>query len=345
MSHTDDIPMVEITRPGRFIIFVGGFVALICALLWIFFSANAVVKNSGTFEIASGQSARSVWSSLEEQKFVHGTVGLRYHSWRFGAENAIQAGTYQLEAGEKLGDVVQRFIAGDVLLDELTLTYPEGFTLQQMAARTASRGIGTEEAFMAAAQPASHVEEFPFLQDIPAGRSLEGYLFPDTYRVFGDDTPEDVIQRLLTNFSQKVTSDLMNEALTQGRTLDEVIIMASIIEREVTSDDDMAQVSGILWKRFDDKIGLAADATVRYVLNKWDGALTVEDLAVDSPYNTRKYAGLPPGPISNPGLRAIIAAIRPEPSDYYYYLSTPSGETIFSKTNDEHNANKQKYLN
>ncbi len=336
--------MVAITKPGRFIVFIGSFVVLIYALLWIFFSANAAVQKSGTFEIAIGQSARSVWSGLEAQGFVRGTVGLRYYSWRFGAENTIQAGTYQLETGESLGDVVQRFIAGDVLLDELTVTYPEGFTLQQIAARTASRDIGTEETFIETAKSVAFAEEFPWLQDIPAGRSLEGYLFPDTYRVFGDDTPEDVVKRMLANFSQKITSDVINEALANGRTLDEIIIMASMIEREVTSDDDMAMVSGILWQRLADDTGLGADATVRYVLNKWEGALTVEDLAVDSPYNTRRYAGLPPGPISNPGLRAIMAAIRPEASDYYYYLSTPSGETIFSETNEEHNANKAKYL-
>jgi UPF0755 protein len=120
--------------------------------------------------------------------------------------------------------------------------------------------------------------------------------------------------------------------------------MASIIEREVISDDDMAMVSGVLWKRFDEGMGLDADATVRYALKKWDEPLTIQDLQIDSPYNTRRYRGLPPGPICNPGLRALIAAIRPQASEYYYYLSTPEGETVFARTNDEHNNNKAKYL-
>jgi UPF0755 protein len=110
------------------------------------------------------------------------------------------------------------------------------------------------------------------------------------------------------------------------------------------SDNDLARVAGVLWQRYEDGVGLDADATVRYALNKWDGPLTVADLASDSPYNTRRWKGLPPGPISNPGLRAILAAAHPEKTDYYYYLSTPQGETIFSKTNEEHNQNKAKYL-
>lgn len=120
--------------------------------------------------------------------------------------------------------------------------------------------------------------------------------------------------------------------------------MASIIEREVISNEDMALVSGVLWQRFDDDVGLAADATVRYALDKWDAPLTAADLQSDSPYNTRRFKGLPPGPISNPGLRALIASVRPEASDFYYYLSSPSGETIFSRTLDEHNTNKAKHL-
>ena len=122
------------------------------------------------------------------------------------------------------------------------------------------------------------------------------------------------------------------------------MIMASIIEREVQSDKDMGVVSGVLWKRFDEGMGLDVDATVRYALEKWDEPLTVQDLAIESPYNTRKWRGLPPGPISNPGLRAIQAAVQPEKSPYYYYLSAPTGETIFSKNLSEHNTNKYKYL-
>lgn len=148
---------------------------------------------------------------------------------------------------------------------------------------------------------------------------------------------------MLANFNAKVTQELRDEAKAQNRTLDEIVIMASIIEKEVQSAEDMALVSGVLWKRIDDNEGLYADATLEYIVNK-DGELTVGDLLKDTPYNTRKYRGLPPGPISNPGLSAILAAIRPQKSDYYYYLTAKDGDTVFAKTNDEHNRNKAKYL-
>lgn len=336
--------MIQIVRPGRFLFFIGVILLLIIGgVIWIMWGSGKIVKG-GEFEIAAGRPAAGVWDDLAEQGYVSRTLPLRFYGWRQNAASKLQAGVYSLREGENIKGVISRFAAGDANSDELTLTYPEGFTLEQMAERTAQKGIGTKEEFLDAAKPAAFGEQFGYIGQLPVERSLEGYLFPDTYHVFADDSPADVIQRMLTNFDRKISGELLTEVQASGRTLDEIIIMASIIEREVIRDNDMAQVSGVLWKRLDEGGGLGADATVRYVLNKWDRALTVQDLDVDSPYNTRRYRGLPPGPISNPGLRAIIAAIRPQQSEFYYYLSAPNGETIFSKTNEEHNANKAKYL-
>ncbi len=336
--------MFQITSPIRFIFFILAILGIIVLIAGVSAWGTGTIQRSGEFEISSGSSAASVWGALADQGFASRRLPFQYEGWRQDAATSIQAGIYRLEAGEKAGGVVRRFIIGDVSPDELTLTFPEGFTLQQIAARAAARGIGSEEEYLTAASPSAFADKFTYLANIPEGRSLEGYLFPDTYRVFADDTPADVIARMLANFDSRLTADLRLQAAEAGRTLDEIIIMASIIEREVLSDEDMAVVAGILWQRLDDGAGLDADGTVRYALNKWDGALTVDDLATDSPYNTRTYRGLPPGPISNPGLRAIMAAVEPQESEFYYYLSAPNGETIFSKTNDEHNANKVKYL-
>ena len=301
------------------------------------------IEKTGQITIESGQSASSVWNTIKEDEYTTRVLPWKVYSYRFGAASKIQAGTYQVEVGESIKEVIQRLIKGDTVADELTVTFPEGFTEEQMAERLANRGIGTVKEFTSST-PADFAKDFPFLGLLPAGRTLEGYLFPDTYNVFGDDTPQDVQRRMLATFQAKIPSSVMDDIRAQGRTLDEIIIMASIIEREVIHDEDMAKVADVLWKRNDEDTGLYADATIRYVLNKWDGGLTVQDLAIDSPYNTRKYKGLPPGPISNPGIRAIMAAINPTPTDFYYYLSTPTGETVFAKTNDEHNLNKAKYL-
>lgn len=314
------------------------------ALGWVMWG-GATIQHSGEITIEEGSSAIAIWNKMASERFTWRVLPWRYYAWRSGKANQIKAGKYRLEKGESVKTIINRLIAGDAIPDEFTITYPEGFTTEQMASRTEARGIGTAQQFKdEVAHPERYALSYAFIKDLPTGRNLEGYLFPDTYKVADDDTPQEVIKRMLATFNAKFTDDLRQEATTQKRTLDQIVIMASIIEREVLTDDDMATVSGVLWKRFDEGMGLDVDATVRYALNKWDEPLTVKDLQVDSPYNTRKYRGLPPGPISNPGLRALIAAVRPQQSDYYYYLSTPKGETIFSKTNDEHNANKAKYL-
>ena len=336
--------MIRITNPGRFITFIVALAILIVGAFMLLNVSNAVLEKSGEISIAPGAAAGPIWQELAAEGYTGSTLPWRYASWRQSAAAQIQAGVYTLEHGEHVSKVVRRFVNGDINPSEVSITYPEGFTLDQIAERTAAEGIGPKQAFLSASLPLDYVSRYSYLGAIPVNRGLEGYLFPDTYRVLEDDTPANVISRMLANFDQKFSDELRSEAQAQGRTIDQIVTMASIIEREVISDEDMALVSGVLWKRFDDGAGLDADATVRYALKKWDEPLTVQDLASDSPYNTRKWRGLPPGPISNPGLRALAAAVRPEESEFYYYLSAPTGETIFSRDLDEHNLNKAKYL-
>lgn len=334
---------IQITNKKKFATTTIGILAIVGSTLWLLWGGTTI-KKSGELTIASGEAAAQVWKNIVEEGFTSSTIPWRYYAWRQEAEAALQAGKYHIEKEETVAQVVARFKAGDTVPDELGITFPEGFTLKQMAERTAAKGVGTVEEYIAAATPQNFRDQHDFLHGVPTNRSLEGYLFPDTYQVFDDDSGRDVIARQLATFDAKFNEELQAEAQTAGRTLDQVVIMASIIEREVLTDDDMAVVAGVLWQRFDDEAGLGADATVRYALEKWDGPLTIQDLAVNSPYNTRRYRGLPPGPISNPGLRALVAATWPEESEYYYYLSAPDGKTYFAKTNDEHNANKAKYL-
>lgn len=335
--------IIIITNKKKFTATTLSVLAIAGVIGWLLWGGTAI-KKSGELTIASGAAAQQVWKNVVEEGFTSSTIPWRYYAWRQEAAVALQAGKYHIEKGETVAQVIARFKAGDTVPDELGITFPEGFTLKQMATRTAAKGLGTVDEYLGAATPQNFRDQYAFLQNLPASRSLEGYLFPDTYQVFDDDSARDVIARQLATFDAKFTPELRAEAQAAGRTLDQVVIMASIIEREVLTDDDMAVVAGVLWQRLDDGVGLGADATVRYALEKWDGPLNPQDLASDSPYNTRRFRGLPPGPISNPGLRALVAATRPEQSDYYYYLSAPDGKTYFAKTNDEHNANKAKYL-
>jgi UPF0755 protein len=180
---------------------------------------------------------------------------------------------------------------------------------------------------------------------LPPGATLEGFLFPDTYRIFRDAGAERIIEKMLDNFGDKLTSQMREDIKKQERTIYETIIMASIIEKEVRTPEDMQIVSGIFWDRIKNGQALESCATLAYILGVNKAQYSEEDTKIDSLYNTYKYRGLPPSPISNPGLNAIKAAIYPKYTEYNYFLSRPdTGETVFSRTYAEHLENKRKYL-
>ncbi|MBI2582856.1 endolytic transglycosylase MltG [Candidatus Azambacteria bacterium] len=210
---------------------------------------------------------------------------------------------------------------------EVTLTFPEGFASRDIAARLTEAGLPGEE-FLGLVQL----------------RRLAGRLFPDTYRFFLDSSAEDIVSRFLANFERQLTPELRAEILRQGKTAEEVLTMASLIEKEVRGPTDRAIVSGILWKRLALGIPLQVDATLAYITGKKDTRFSQAETRIESPYNTYLYLGLPPGPIANPGFESIQAALYPAPSPYLYYLSAKDGTTIFSRTLQEHNLAKARYL-
>ena len=193
-------------------------------------------------------------------------------------------------------------------------------------------------------KPKDFSEEFDFLEDKPKNLGLEGYLFPDTYEIFFEEGIEDIVRRMLDNFDRKLTLELKEEIASQKKSIFEIVTMASLIEKEVRTIEDKKIVSGILWKRLKSRMPLQVDATISYITGRKTTEITKEELKINSPYNTYKYKGLPLGPICNPGLESIKAAIYPKQSEYWFYLSTPEGETIFSKTLREHNEAITKYL-
>lgn len=242
---------------------------------------------------------------------------------------------------------------------EKTIKITEGWTDQEIADYLATIGPWTSADFIkaagitptAATGTSAIASNYDFLSDKPARASLQGYLFPDTYRVYASSTVTDIITKMLDNFGQKLTPQRRADIEAQGKTIYEILTMASIVEKEApinyqTNDDKDARIiSGIFWHRL--KIGqpLQSDATLSYALGDNKTQHNTVDLAVDSPYNTYKYAGLPPGPIGNPGLLAIEAAIYPIATDYNYFLTPPGSKTvIYARTYAEHLRNKAKYL-
>ncbi|MBM4401961.1 MAG: endolytic transglycosylase MltG, partial [Candidatus Cloacimonetes bacterium] len=202
---------------------------------------------------------------------------------------------------------------------------------------------------------------YEFLKDAPNNASLEGFLFPDTYFVPKDITAHDLIDLMLTNFDKKFDGQLREDLQKQNLNIFEAIVFASIVEREAKKEEDRPLVGGILVKRQKNGWPLEADATVQYAvtgqlvttnhqpptanqLDWWPQELTKEDLQIDSPYNTRKFTGLPPGPIANPGLASIKAVVYPKESEYWYYVSDEAGNIYYSQTFEEHQAKIAKYV-
>ena len=184
-------------------------------------------------------------------------------------------------------------------------------------------------------------DAYPFLAALPANATLEGYLFPDTYRVWKDQLPESLIRKQLDAFGARAPG-LALEAKAQGRTLEDVVILASIIEKEVQTPEDRRMVAGIYLNRLKDGMALQSDATINYVTHAGRANANASDLSLDSLYNTYKYKGLPPGPICNPGADALDAALHPTPSDYRYFLTGKNGKVYYAKTLQEQDANKVK---
>lgn len=303
------------------------------------------VSYEGTkkIEIAPGLGSRTIGALLKREGVIRSKWAfVTYVSLRNEASD-LKPGIYTFSDHAAIGDIARELIEG---LSEQTITIPEGWSMKDIGIYLEQTGITARKDFEDAASPKAMPTlygQFSFLREIPAHRNLEGYLFPDTYRLYIGTPAEQVVARMLRNFDLKFSSDLHREALRQHRTIFDIVTMASLIEKEVAEDKDRALVSGILWKRLALGIPLQVDATILFLTGHKKKVL-YEDTTIDSPYNTYKYKGLPKGPITNPGLSAIRAALYPQKSSYLYYLSTPENRIIFSRTLEDHNIAKAKYI-
>lgn len=288
------------------------------------------------FTVQSGEGIGTIAEHLQKEGIIKSAWGFKAYL-KLTGQVIVQPGTYELSAGQSLPTVANLIASGRTA--NVSLTIPEGFTLQQIADEIAQKNIATQEEFLKIAN--QFPPDYDFLKSRPAGKSLEGFLFPDTYKLIKGD-PLLAVRKILDNFSSKYHADI--QPGLGNRNLYEVLIMASMVEREAQKDEDRYLIAGVLYNRLKIGLRLDVDATVRYVINNWKDPLTQKDLGVDSPYNTRRYVGLPPGPICNPGLAAIKAALYPAIHKYYYYLTDFEGITHYAKTLKEHNENKLKYL-
>jgi UPF0755 protein len=217
------------------------------------------------------------------------------------------------------------------------VTFREGLTIGEMADVYAARGLGTRDQFVAAAADASQIHDLD-----PAATDLEGYLFPDTYLVPRQTPAPALVAQMVRGFRSALSPELIAKAGADGLTVRQVVTLAALVEKETAQDGERPLVAAVYRNRHRIGMGMQADPTVIYALQqagRWDGNLSREDLAFDSPYNTYRYGGLPPGPIAAPGRRALEAVVSPADVDYLYFVSRNDGTHVFATTLPEHNRN------
>ncbi|MEA2088885.1 MAG: endolytic transglycosylase MltG [Patescibacteria group bacterium] len=298
-----------------------------------------------TFKIESGQSVNEISRNLKKQGIIHSSFVFEIYLWLLKSEGKIKAGNYNLDCPINIKDLSEILIQGQKIGLERKIKIIEGWNIKDIAKYLADENITAQNDFLDFVKNYKiDNTKFSFLTDTKNKYDLEGFLFPDTYKIYKDAQNSDIVNKMLNNFNQKITKKIRSDIQFQNKTLFEIIIIASIIEKEVRNENDMKIVSGIFWDRIKNGQPLESCATIGYILGENKRQYSYEDTRIDSPYNTYLRQGLPSGPICNPGLKAIKAAVYPEFTEYNYFLSKKNGETVFSKTFKEHSLNTRKYL-
>jgi UPF0755 protein len=294
-------------------------------------------------KVTQGESPDDIAADLKSKNLIRDVEVFNLYVRFTGDRTRFQAGDYVLNrdmSARQIADALQHGHS-----DQLSITIPEGYTAAKTAELVAQSKLGTAAQYLAAEKETSW--SYDFLSNRPA-RDLEGYLFPDTYSLNKDSTPHDLVKVQLDRFGQVFTTDLRGQAgqATAARpaeSIDSIVILASMVERETNRDADRGKACSVYYNRLKQGMPLQVDATVLYALGVWKKDVTFDDLKVASPYNTYLHAGLPPGPIANPGAAAIKACVSPEQTNFIFYFTDKQGVTHFEATQAQFEADKQKY--
>jgi UPF0755 protein len=279
--------------------------------------------------IRPGMSVKAIGDTLQQHGVIDNQLDFRFLAWLNHYGRHVRPGRYRLAAGSKEGHVLRVITREEPA--RLMVTIPEGYTAKQIAGLLEEDGICTSSDFMRACLDTVLLRGSGILS-----ASAEGFLFPETYEISTAMPAEDVVRLLLRQF-QSVIPEMKPQAAT-NLTDHELVTLASIVEKEAQAPDEFPRIAGVFMNRLRRRLPLQSCATVEYILPERKGRLSVEDTKLDSPYNTYLHLGLPPGPICNPGRRALAAAFSPERNDYLFFVARGDGSHIFSRTSAEHNA-------
>lgn len=300
------------------------------------------------FDVQRDESIDSIADRLHAAGLIRSPGYFTFRVRLDGAGDEIVAGRYQLNTAMTTSQIIEAITSEETALaQEITVRFIEGWRTEQYAEALVEAGVATDTAsFLAAANDPKWNGEFAFLHTRPSGVALEGYLFPDTYNLRADATADEIIERLLATFAERVTPEMIASADQLGLTLHQVMTIASIVEREAVVPEERAIIASVYYNRLAQGMPLQADPTVQYQIGteaEWWPELTPEDLQESGRYNTYLTTSLPPGPICNPSLASIEAALTPAQTGYLFFVAKGDGSHAFATTLEEHEQNVEQY--
>ncbi|MBI5456548.1 endolytic transglycosylase MltG [Candidatus Kaiserbacteria bacterium] len=306
------------------VVIIVGFVSLYAYAEW--FAPPSDFPIDELIAVPEGLTLEEIAGALKEQRAVKNPTALRLIVTMLGRDTSVRAGDYLFKEPKSVFSIARAIGTGAYGLEPTRVRIPEGATTKEMAKIYASR--------------LKRIDEELFFEKAVA---YEGFLFPDTYFFLPNVSEDTVIAAMRQNFDSHIT-EIAGEISSFGKPLKEIVVMASLLEREARIFKDRQMIAGVLWNRLDKDMLLQVDAAFLYTLGKGTFQLTMADLKSDSPYNTYKYKGLPPGPIGSPSIQSLLAAVTPVKHKYIYYLADNSGVTHYSVTYEEHLRKKNLYL-
>lgn len=307
--------------------------AIVTACVVMADSKGVNLKESVVIEVAEGDGSSAVARKLHDGGAVKYPSVFKLQSKLGGYDGQYKPGTITVEDGMSYEQILEQLT--EVNRDTVEVVIPEGYEAKQIEETLRQAGLPGAEGFAEALKP--ELYDYKFLENLPERSvGLEGYLFPATYEIPLSYSAQDIVNLMLNTFDVQFTEEYYDRAEEMKMSVDEIITMASIVERETNADSERAKVAGVFYNRINSGMKLQSCATVQYILGERKPVLSIADTQIDSPYNTYVYAGLPKGPISNPGIECIKAALYPEDTDAYYFCLSKSGEHIFSATYEEH---------
>lgn len=291
--------------------------------------------------IPSGSTATTIAKILQDHGIIDDSDMFKLQIKKKNLGKELKAGNYRLSPGMSSSEILTALTEQQERVVE-KLVVPEGFEIKNIVQRLEKMNFFEVRQFSELVSDKAYFEtDFPFLKDLPEHSSLEGYLFPATYEIKKEDSAKSLIEQMLRAY-RRIYQNHIEGKMPEGMNLNQLMTMASIVEREARTDEDRPLISSVFYNRLNIKMPLQSCATVQFLLGERKANLSTEDLKIDSPYNTYKNAGLPPGPIANPGLKAIDAALKPAQTEYLFFVLTgEDGSHTFTKTLEEHNKAKK----